>query len=99
MREMSCFSIFDVFRHNVFDAEKIESCLKMMEGSHNFRNFCSSTGWIKHLKLPDGSHLASPRTEEEFIKDISSIGKYKFNLFKRDFLPMLKKNATTYNAT
>ena len=67
------FSIF-VFRHNVFDAEKIESCLKMMEGSHNFRNFCSSTGWIKHLKLPDGSHLSSPRTEEEFIKDISSIG-------------------------
>ncbi|XP_023340718.1 tRNA pseudouridine synthase-like 1 isoform X2 [Eurytemora carolleeae] len=59
--------------HNVFDAEKIESCLKMMEGSHNFRNFCSSTGWIKHLKLPDGSHLSSPRTEEEFIKDISSI--------------------------
>ena len=44
-----------------------------MEGSHNFKAFCSSQGWIKHIKLPDGSNVSELRTDEEFQRMIPKI--------------------------
>ena len=60
-------------RSSDFDADQFVDCLKCMEGSHNFKAFCSSQGWTKHIKLPDGSNVSELRTDEEFQRMIPKI--------------------------
>ena len=47
-----------------------------MEGVHNFRSFAATQGWSRRIKLKDGSLITEERTEEEFVRNINSIGQY-----------------------
>ena len=83
---------FYIFRASDFNFQSFSDCLKGMEGEHNFQAFCSSQGWTKHIKLPDGTNVSEQRTEEEFYRRISNIGK----VFMSKFVELSVKVLTTF---
>jgi hypothetical protein len=57
----------------------LKAALKLMERRTNFKVFASAKGHVKYTRLPDRTYLPLARTEEEFTKTISSIGRNGFS--------------------
>lgn len=56
-----------------FDFELFKQALSLMEGEHNFSNFCKIQGHFKYYTIEGERYIKIPRTADEMTKNVTKI--------------------------
>merc|ERR1712181_111809 len=56
-----------------FDLELFQQALSLMEGEHNFSNFCKIHGHFKYYNIEGERYVKIPKTEHEMTKHVTKV--------------------------